>query len=196
MKRHFENLADRAGRTVQHWWLMMLAGIFCVALGISVFVFPMESYMALSILTGVIMLFVGASQLILASTSGNYIAMRGYMMVGGVVDFLLGFFLLAYPGGAATLLPYMLGIWMMYHAFMTIAFGGDLETFRIKGFGWTIFGGVLLLILSLIILANPFSAGIAAIILLTGIGLILFGFLLCWMSVILRDVDKNIIKEY
>ena len=174
----------------------MLAGIFCVALGISVFVFPMESYMALSILTGVIMLFVGASQLILASASGNYIAMRGYMMVGGVIDFLLGFFLLAYPGGAATLLPYMLGIWMMYHAFMTIAFGGDLETFRIKGFGWTIFGGVLLLILSLLILANPFSAGIAAIILLTGIGLILFGFLLCWMSVILRDVDKNIIKEY
>ena len=196
MKRHFENLADRAGRAVHHWWLLMLAGIFCVALGISVFVFPMESYMVLSILTGIIMLFVGASQLILASTSGNYIAMRGYMMVGGVIDFLLGFFLLAYPGGAATLLPYMLGIWMMYHAFMTIAFGGDLETFRIKGFGWTIFGGVLLLILSLIILANPFSAGIAAIILLTGIGLILFGFLLCWMSVILRDVDKNIIKEY
>ena len=196
MKRHFENLADRAGRTVQHWWLMMLAGIFCVALGISVFVFPMESYMVLSILTGIIMLFVGASQLILASTSGNYIAMRGYMVIGGVLDFLLGIFLCAYPGGAAAFLPFMLGIWMMYHAFMTIAFGGDLETFRIKGFGWTIFGGVLLLILSLIILANPFSVGIATIVLMTGIGLILFGFLLCWMSVILRDVDKNIIKEY
>ena len=196
MKRHFENLADRAGRAVHHWWLLMLAGIFCVALGISVFVFPMESYMVLSILTGIIMLFVGASQLILASTSGNYIAMRGYMVIGGVLDFLLGIFLCAYPGGAAAFLPFMLGIWMMYHAFMTIAFGGDLETFRIKGFGWTIFGGVLLLILSLIILANPFSVGIATIVLMTGIGLILFGFLLCWMSVILRDVDKNIIKEY
>ena len=196
MKRHFENLADRAGRAVHHWWLLMLAGIFCVALGISVFVFPMESYMILSILTGIIMLFVGASQLILASTSGNYIAMRGYMVIGGVLDFLLGIFLCAYPGGAAAFLPFMLGIWMMYHAFMTIAFGGDLETFRIKGFGWTIFGGVLLLILSLIILANPFSVGIATIVLMTGIGLILFGFLLCWMSVILRDVDKNIIKEY
>ncbi|MBR5835927.1 MAG: DUF308 domain-containing protein [Bacteroidales bacterium] len=196
MKRHFENLADRAGRAVHHWWLLMLAGIFCVALGISVFVFPMESYMVLSILTGIIMLFVGASQLILASTSGNYIAMRGYMVIGGVLDFLLGIFLCAYPGGAAAFLPFMLGIWMMYHAFMTIAFGGDLETFRIKGFGWTIFGGVLLLILSLIILANPFSVGIATIVLMTGIGLILFGFLLCWMSVILRDVDKNIIKDY
>ena len=44
MKRHFENLTNRVGRAVQHWWLMMLAGILCFALGIAVFVFPLESY--------------------------------------------------------------------------------------------------------------------------------------------------------
>ena len=196
MKRHFENLTDRAGRAVQHWWLMMLAGILCFALGIAVFVFPLQSYVTLSILAGILMLLVGAAQLIIASTSGNYLAMRGYMLVGGVIDLILGLLLCVYPGVTMALLPVMLGIWMMYHSFMMIAFGGDLETFRIKGSGWTILGGVLLLALSFVVLVNPFSAGIAAVIVLSGVGLIVFGILLCWAAKIFKDIDKSFEREY
>ena len=93
MKRHFENLTDKVGRAVQHWWLLMLAGILCFACGIAVFAFPLESYVVISILVGVVMLFTGAAQLIIASSSGNYPAMRGYMIVGGIVDLLLGLFI-------------------------------------------------------------------------------------------------------
>ena len=191
MKRHFENLTNRVGRAVQHWWLMMLAGIICFALGIAVFAFPLASYVTLSILTGVMMLVVGAAQLIIASTSGNYLAMRGYMLVGGVIDLLLGFFLCVYPGMTVAILPIMLGIWMMYHSFMMISFGGDLDTFRVKGSGWTVFGGVILLILSFIVLMNPFGAGVAAVVVIAGVGLLVFGFLLCWMSLIFRDIHNN-----
>lgn len=196
MKRHFENLANRAGRAVQHWWLMMLAGILCLALGIAVFVFPFESYVALSILTGVVMLILGAAQLIVASTSGNYLTMRGYMLVGGLIDLLLGLLLCVYPGVTMALMPVMLGIWMMYHSFMIIAFGGDLETFRVKGSFWTIIGGVVLLALSLIVLVNPFSVGVATVVVMAGIGLLVFGLLLCWMSMVLKDIHKNYEKEY
>lgn len=196
MKRHFENLTERAGRAVQHWWLMMLAGILCIALGIAVFVFPLQSYVTLSILAGILMLLVGAAQLIIASTSGNYLAMRGYMLVGGVIDLILGLLLCVYPGVTMALLPVMLGIWMMYNSFMMIAFGGDLETFRVKGSGWTILGGVLLLALSFVVLVNPFSAGIAAVIVLSGVGLIVFGILLCWAAKIFKDIDKSFEREY
>lgn len=192
MKRHFENLTERVGRAVQHWWLMMLAGVLCIALGIAVFVFPLQSYVTLSILAGVLMLLVGAAQLIIASTSGNYLAMRGYMIVGGVIDLILGLLLCINPGVTMALLPIMLGIWMMYHSFMMIAFGGDMETFKVKGSGWTILGGVLLLVLSFIVLVNPFSAGIAAVVVLSGVGLIVFGCLLCWVAGIFKNIDKTI----
>lgn len=192
MKRHFENLTERAGRAVQHWWLMMLAGVLCIALGIAVFVFPLQSYVTLSILAGILMLLVGAAQLIIASTSGNYLAMRSYMLVGGLIDLILGLLLCIYPAATMALLPIMLGIWMMYHSFMMIAFGGDLETFRIKGSGWTILGGVLLLALSFMVLVNPFSAGVAAVVVLSGVGLIVFGFLLCWVAGVFRNIDKAI----
>ena len=196
MKRHFENLTSKVSRAVQHWWLLMIAGLLCVVLGIVVFVFPLESYVTLAILTGVVMLVVGAAQLIIASISGNYLAMRGYMIVGGVIDLILGIFLCVYPGVTMVVLPIMMGIWMMYHSFMMIAFGGDLDTFRIDGGGTVIFGGVILLLLSILILVNPFAAGIAAVIVVAGVGLILFGLLLCWLSVKLKDIHKYQEKEY
>ena len=191
MKRHFENLTAKAGRVIRHWWLLMLAGILCIAAGIAVFVFPMESYMTLSIIFGVLMLITGAAQLIIASTSGNYLAMKGYVVVGGVLDLLLGIFLCVYPAVTVVLLPIMLGIWMMYHSFMIIAFGGDLDTFRINGSGWVMMGGILLLVLSFLVLVNPFSVGIATVIVLTGVALIVFGFLLCGESVLLRRIHET-----
>ena len=191
MKRHFENLTAKVGRVIKHWWLMMLAGILCLAAGVVVFVFPMESYMTLSILFGILMLVVGVVQLIIASTSGNYLAMKGYVIAGGILDIFLGIFLCAYPAVTVVLLPIMLGIWLMYHSFMIVAFGGDLETFRIKGNGWVTFGGILLLILSILVLVNPFGAGVATVIVFTGVGLILFGALLCGESLLLRRIHEG-----
>lgn len=196
MKRHFENLTSKAGRAVRHWWLMMAAGILTVAAGIAVFVFPMESYVALSILIGILMLAVGASQLIVALTSGNYLAMRGYMVVGGIIDVLLGLFLCVYPGVTFALLPVMLGIWMMYHSFMMISFGGDLETFNIGGSTSVVVGGILLLLLSIMVLANPFSAGVATVVVIAGLGLIVLGLLLCWLALKLKNIHLNFEKEY
>lgn len=194
MKRHFENLAQKAGRAVRHWWMLMLAGVLCIAAGIAVFVFPLESYVALSICFGVLMLIVGAVQLIIASTSNNYLMMKGYVIVGGVLDLILGLFMCLYPGITLMLIPIMLGIWMMYHSFMIVAFGGDLDTFNVKGNGLVIAAGILLLLLSILILMNPFGVGVAAVVVMAGIGLLLFGIILCVMSLKLKDIHNLVIQ--
>ena len=196
MKRHFEHLVRKASRVVKLWWLLAIAGILCILAGIAVFVFPIQSYVVLSIIFGVLVLLVGAAQLIIASSSSNYLAMKGYWVVGGVLDILLGIFLCIYPNVTLMLLPVMMGIWMMYHSFMILAFGGDLENFSIKGSGGTIFGGILLLILSLMVLINPFGAGVATILVLTGVGLMVFGFILCWLSMKLRTIHKDMDFDY
>ena len=191
MKRRFENLVKRAGRAVNHWWLMTIAGLLMIAVGIAVFVFPLESYVALSILFGVLMLVVGAAKLIAASTSGNYFMMRGYVIVAGVLDLLLGLFLCIYPGVTLVLLPIMMGFWMMYNSFVLIGFSGDLDTFGVRGTGWILAGGILLLILSVLVLINPFGAGIATVVVLAGVGLVVFGLLLCSLSMTLKGVHEN-----
>ena len=195
MKRHFENLVDRATRAIKHWWLLLLAGILCMALGIAVFVFPLESYVTLSILFGVLMLLTGAAQLIISATSGNYLMMRGYVIVGGVLDLILGLFLCIYPGVTVALLPVMLGFWLLYNSFVLLGFSGDFDTFGIQGGGMLTAGGILMLLLSILVLVNPFGAGIATVIVMAGAGLIVFGILLCSLSMKLKGVHLNFDKE-
>ena len=196
MKRHFENLIDRATRAIKHWWLLMLVGVLSVALGIAVFVFPLESYVTLSLLFGILILLTGAAQLIIAATSGNYLMMRGYIIVGGIIDLLLGIFLCFNPGVTLFALPVMMGICLLYHSFMIISFGGDLETFRLHGGAWIICGGVLLLILSIIVLVNPLSVGIDTVVVITGLGLLMFGVLLCAIAMKLKNIHTRIEREY
>lgn len=195
MKRHFENLAAKASRTIRHWWLMLIAGILCIAAGICVFVFPVESYVTLSILFGVLMLLVGAGQLVIASTSGNYLMMKGYFIVGGILDLILGIFLCVYPGVTLVVLPFMMGLWLMYHSFMLISFGGDMDTFKVSGSASMIILGILILMLSIFVLLNPFSAGIVTVLIVAGAGLILLGITLCLLAAKLRDLKKEFAVE-
>ena len=192
MRNHFDNLTVKVSRAVRHWWLYMLCGILCVAAGIAVFIFPMESYMTMGLLFGILMLLVGTTQLVVASSSGNYLTMRGYVIVGGILDVILGVFLCVNPYVSMGLMPVLLGIWMLYHSFIIMAFGGDLETFRIDGSGWTVAGGALLMLLSIFVLVNPMSAGVATVVVLAGVGLILFGMLLCALSFKLKNIHRAI----
>lgn len=190
MRTHFDNLTLKASRVIRHWWLYMLCGILCMVAGIAVFIFPMESYMTMGLLFGILMLFVGAAQLIVASSSGNFLAMKGYVIVGGILDLIMGIILCINPAVSLVLMPVLLGIWMLYHSFMIMAFGGDMETFRIDGSGWTIAGGALLMLLSIFVLVNPMSAGVATVVTLAGVGLIVFGLLLCVLSFKLKDLHR------
>lgn len=191
MKRHFENLTKMASRAVMHWWLFLIAGVLCTLTGIAVFVFPLESYVTLSILFGVLMLVTGAAKLITASVSGNYFLMKGYVIIGGLLDLILGLFLCIYPGVTLMLLPIMMGFWMMYNSFMLFAFADDLGTLQVPGSGLITAGGILLLVLSIVVLVNPFGAGIATVVIIAGTGLVVFGFLLCSLSVKLKDIHLN-----
>ena len=195
MKRHFETLTMKAARAIKHWWLYLLCGILCIAAGVAVFIFPMDSYMTLGIIFGILMLFVGAVQLIVGASSGNYFAMRGYLIVGGVLDIILGIFLCVNPGITLVLMPILLGIWMLYNSFIIMAFGGDMETFNVSGSGWVMAGGILLMLLSIFVLVNPLSAGVATVVVLTGIGLMVFGMLLCTMAVRMRDIHIQFDSE-
>lgn len=171
---------------------MLIAGLLCVALGVVVFVFPLASYVTLAILFGALMLLVGVMQLIIASSSSNYLAQRGYMIVGGILDVILGVFLCVYPDITMVMLPIIMGVWMMYHSFMLISFGGDLDTFKLGGSGLVIVGGVLLLLLSILVIINPFSVGITTVIILAGVGLLVLGSLLCTLSFKMKNIDKEI----
>ena len=196
METFIERITDKAGRVIRHWWLLLLAGLLLVAGGIVVFCNPVESYLTLSIMFGVLMLVSGISELVVSLGSRNFFMMRGYSVVGAVLDLLLGIFLCCYPSVTLVVLPVVLGIWLLYHSFMIIGFGGDLSTFRLGGSGWVIAGGALLMVFSLLMLIMPLTVGMAAIALVTGLAFLFAGALIVALSLQLKRMHENVRNRY
>lgn len=186
-----ERLASGAGKAVKNWWMLLVAGLILIAGGIIVFVRPVESYVALSVMFGIMFLVTGLAELVIAVTSRNFFAMRSYTIIGGIIDVIVGILLCGNIGVTAMVLPVMLGAYLLYHSFMIIGFGSDLEDFSVKGYGWVIAGGVILLILSILILVNPFSFGTSAVVIMTGVALIIMGIVSVMKSLKLRKLHEH-----
>ncbi len=187
-------ITGRAAKAVRNWWMLLVAGLLVIAGGVTVFFFPEDSYEILSVAFGVIMLLTGVTELVLAVSSRNWFMMRGYNIVGGILDLLVGIMLCACPQVTMVALPFVLGIWLIYHSFMVIGLAGDMSAFKVSGSGWLICGGVLMLLLAIMIVLKPFSIGVSAVVVLLGIGLIVFGAVLVGASLRLSRVH-NYFKE-
>ncbi len=190
MEYFVERLASGASKTVKNWWMLLIAGLLLIIGGIVVFVNPVESYITLSMMFGIMMLITGLAELIIAITSHNFFAIRSYTIVGGIIDMIIGILLCCNIGVTAIILPIILGVYLLYHSFMIIGFGSDLEAFNVKGYGWPLAGGVVLLILSILILINPFSFGTSAVVILTGIALIIMGGIFIVKSLRMRNLHS------
>lgn len=184
-------MAEKAGKTIRHWWMFLIIGLLSIIAGIIVFSRPAESYLTLSIMFGVLMLVTGIVELTVSITSNNYFMTRSYRIIGGILDLLIGLFLCIYPGVTLVILPVMLGIWMMFHSFMIIGFGSDMDSMRVKGSGWTVALGVIMLILSLAIVMCPFTIGTAYVVVLSGCAFIVFGIILIILSTRLRRIHEH-----
>ena len=191
MDNLFDKVTERAGKTIRHWWLFMITGILAIITGIVVFCNPLDSYLALSLMFGILMVVYGIAELVISSTSRNYFTSRGYSIVNGILNLLLGIFLCCWPRVTLVALPVILGVWTMFNSFTIIGLGSDMDSFRVKGAGWVIACGVILLLLSLGITLYPLTIGTAAVIVLTGTVLLLFGALTIALSLCLRRIHEH-----
>lgn len=191
MNTYFKYLISQASRTVKHWWLLLIAGAISIIAGICVFAFPIYSYLTISFIFSILMFITGITQLAMASTSGNYFTMRGYVIVGGVLDLILGAYLCFNPDVTLVVLPVLMGIWMLYHSFILIAFGGDMNTFLISGSMTVVILGILQLALSVFVILDPLSVGVETIIIFAGVGLVLLGLNFLLMSLKLKTIDTQ-----
>ena len=189
-----EQLTSKAAKAVKNWWMLLVAGLLCIVAGIAVFCHPAGSYATLSIVLGALMLVTGFTELIMAVSSRNWFMTRGYNIIGGILDIIVGIMLCAWPQVTMAVLPIFLGVWLIYHSFMIIGISGDLKAFRVPGAGWMTAGGILLLLLAMLIVLKPFSLGVSVILALLGTGLIVLGAILTGYSLRIRKLHKYIEK--
>ena len=188
-------LRERTCRNVKHWWLLLACGILCAICGIVVFCNPVKSYITISIVFGIVMLLNGIVELITAVTSRNLFLLRGYNIMGGMLDLFIGLFLCAFPRLTLDLLPIILGVWLLYHSFMVMGLGIDLKAIRTPGSSLLFIGGVVMLIIAILALFSN-SFGTNLVVILTGTAFVIFGIILSSIALELRKANRYLNEEF
>lgn len=179
-------LLESSKQAIRYWWLLLAVGLLLLAVGILIFLFPARSYLELSMLLGWVILLAGILEVVLSATNRHFITGRGWMLAGSIIEMILGLVLIFNVALAATMLPLLLGFWLLMRAFSTIGLGSDMRTLEISGAGWTILMGILLLICSLWILFQPVGVGTSAVIVWVGITMLFAGAAACTLAMQLR----------
>ncbi len=169
------DLYERAMEPVKHWWMYLMIGILAFILGVFMLINPAITYEMMTLLLGLALLIFGVIEMIVGIFSRNIFVSRAAVIIGAVLNIVLGILLAANPGIAALTLPLILGMWMLYQSFMTISYAGDLKNFKVKGYGLTLFCGIVLLVLAMLILLRPMTLGVVTIAVYIALSFIIYG---------------------
>jgi uncharacterized membrane protein HdeD (DUF308 family) len=116
----------------------------------------------------------GFSQIVFAISERHSMKNWGWTLVSGILDFALGTFLMIYPVVTMATLPYFVGFYLVFRAIFLIGASIDLSSIGVKGWGWILTGGVVLLALGFLTLYYP-VAGALGIIACSGYAFIVSG---------------------
>lgn len=184
------SLLSEVKNTIQYWWMYTLMGIMFVITGVYILTTPEESYFTLALFFSIMVLVNGLFNVVFSVSNRKFINGWGWYFAGGILQVALGVVLMMHPGVAETVMPLILGFWLMFGGMSTISMGLDIKSFDIKGWGWIVFFGVLLMILSFIVIMDP-QFGASSILVLTSIAFIIYG-----IGYVMLSMKLKVVKHY
>jgi len=187
------NFVETIRYDVKNWWWFVITGLLFIATGIAIYARPAESYLGLSVLFSIVMISSGFSQVFFSTSNRSILKGWGWIPVSGILDLAIGTYLLVYPVVTMVTLPYFVGFWLIFRSFYLMGFSFDLKNMQAPGWGWLLFGGLIVLALGLLIVYYP-AAGVVSIIAVSGSGFIVGGFLNIYVALRLKDL-KNQVKD-
>ena len=185
------NLINDIQYNVKNWWWFLLSGLLFIGTGIAIYASPVSGYVSLSIAFSILMLSNGISQILFASSNSKVLRDWGWILVSGFIDLALGTYLFAYPAVTMVTLPYFVGFWLIFRAFYLMGTSFDLHALGVRGWGWFLFGAIVLLVLGGVIVYYP-AAGVVSIVAFSGSAFIVGGFMNIYLAFALKAVKTEV----
>ena len=182
-------IINRAKNVTKHWYLSLILGILFICVGIWVFMTPVSSYLALSILFSVTIFISGIFEIIYSISNRKEMDNWGWVLTGGIIDLLFGLWLMASPLLSIAILPFVVGFMLMVRSMMAIGFAFDLKDFANSGWRWLLALSILGLLFSFVLLWNPAFAGLTLVI-WTGCAFITLGVYRIFLSFKLKHLHN------
>jgi uncharacterized membrane protein HdeD (DUF308 family) len=175
----------------QYWWLMFCSGVLFIGLGIWMLAAPVSSYLSLSLLFAFGMIFAGIFEVTFSVSNRKRLHGWGWTLSGGLIDIFLGGYLLNLPLLTMVIMPVIIGLWMLFRGFMAISSSIELRAYGILDWAWLLLTGILIVVLSVLIIADPLFGAIN-IVVWTAFAFLLSGIFRILLSLQLRSLARNL----
>ena len=190
MKNKLLQRLKSSNKIIRFWWSITIVGLILIVVGILMMFNPTISYLFLSSIIGIVIFISGVSNLALATNSHHIITSKMWIFISGIVEILFGFILIFSLSISATILPIILGIWILFKGINMIGISDDMNIMEIPGYGWTLLMGLMTIICAFIVLSQPLIFGTEAVVVWISISLIMLGIALISYSLQLKNMHK------
>lgn len=185
-----KTLFDEMEHAVKNWWLSLILGILYIIVTLCLLFAPGSSYIALSVIFSISMLISGIIEIIFSISNRRGISSWGWYLAGGIIDLILGIYLVAYPLLSMEVIPFIVAFWMMFRGFSATGYSMDLKRYGTREWGWYMGFGILAIICSLIILWQP-AVGALYVIYMLAFTFLIIGFFRVMLSFELKSLHKR-----
>ena len=135
----------------RHWGLVLALGITSIIVGIIALVWPGATIVVLAILVAAWLIVSGIFQVVRGFGHGLSGGMRALLFISGALSLILGLFAISGIWQAVEILAIFIGIGFLFRGFGMLFESAE----QSSGRGWSIFGGILMLIGGFVVLVWP-----------------------------------------
>jgi len=146
---------SKVAHSIKNWWVFLIVGIVFIIGSIQMFRNPAESFVGLASFFSVLILIAGILTIFYAFANKEDIENWGLFLAGGVLDILVGFILLKYPGVTMVLFSVFVGFWLMFRGVFMVSGAFKMKKDGIDNWGWVLFFGILTTIFAFFAIINP-----------------------------------------
>ncbi len=188
MDRDSRDAADLLARVGRHWGWGLVFGIITLLAGLLVLAWPGRTIVVIAVLFGIQLVWAGIFRFVAAFAVDDIAGgTRVLLALLGVLSFIIGLYALRHILLTIVVLALLLGIFWIVN--------GCVETFialshrDMPGRGWTIFMGLLSIVVGVVVLVYP-GISLASLAIVLGVWLLLFGVMAAVLAVRLRSVGQ------
>jgi len=161
-----------AGFFGRSWWVLLLRGLFAVALGVLVFTKPVWTLGVVMMAFSLYVLVEGASNLFAAMMGWRHRDDRWVLLLEGLVAIGVGIVTLRTPALTAVLLVFLIAAWALITGILKIIEAVRLRR-EIPGEPWLMLGGVASVLFALVVMMRPLAGALAMVRVIGAFALIL-----------------------
>ncbi|MDN3643820.1 DUF308 domain-containing protein [Lutimonas halocynthiae] len=187
------NIISKVTGTVKNWWVFLIMGVLLLISAYWMFSTPVESFVGLASLFSALIFVSGLFSVFFALTNKEDIDNFGLYLAGGVLDVIIGFILLKYPGLTIVLFSMFIGFWLLFRGFNMISVAFKIKSAGDENWGWILVFGILIVIFAMMSIINPLI-GASYLVYTLAFTLLLFGFANIALSLRLRRL-KSTVKD-